>query len=217
MRAVRVECAFSAIEDDSRAQAGLQCISWDFRSMLGMIDGNLRIMVECITIDGNCPREGYYVDGIRIVQILEEWQSDILTHHLVVLEFSSDFVGHYFHDGDLAILAGSNFTANGLVLQIAGRHESMVRFLSDIRTKISVERVTSAKGSEGLVQKGPTMQQHRVVRLAHESGWYEVPKRTSIRDLADKLGLSKSTVAEQLVKAEGEIVASFLDTSLDSE
>ena len=49
------------------------------------------------------------------------------------------------------------------------------------------------------------------------SRWYEVPKRTSIRDLADKLGLSKSTVAEQLVKAEGEIVASFLDTSLDSE
>ena len=84
MRAVRVECAFSAIEDDPRAQAGLQCISWDFRSMLGIVDGNLRIMVECITIDGNCPREGYYVDGIRIVQILEEWQSDILTHHLVV-------------------------------------------------------------------------------------------------------------------------------------
>ena len=156
MRAVRVECAFSAIEHDSRAQAGLQCISWDFRSMLGMVDGNLRIMVECITIDG-------------------------------------------------------------LVLQIAGRHESMVRFLSDVRTKISVERVTSAKGSEGLVQKGPTLQQHRVVRLAHESGWYEAPKRTSIRELADKLGLSKSTVAEQLVKAEGEIVASFLDSSLGSE
>ena len=109
------------------------------------------------------------------------------------------------------------YKRQGLVLQIAGRHESMVRFLSDIRNKISVERVTSAKGSEGLVQKGPTLQQHRVVRLAHESGWYEVPKRTSIRDLADKLGLSKSTVAEQLVKAEGEIVASFLDTSLDSE
>ena len=217
MRAVRLECSFVAIEDDSRAQAALQCISWDFRSMLGIVDGNLRIMVECITIDGNCPSQGTYVDGIQIVQILEEWQSDILTHHLVVLEFSSDYIGHYFHGGDLAILAGSNFTANGLVLQIAGRHESMVRFLSDIRRKISVDRVTSAKSSEGLVQKGPTLQQHRVVRLAHESGWYEVPKRTSIRDLADKLGLSKSTVAEQLVKAEGEIVASFHDTSLDSE
>lgn len=52
---------------------------------------------------------------------------------------------------------------------------------------------------------------------SHVGGWYEVPKRTSIRDLAENLGLSKSTVAEQLVKAEGEIVASFLDSSLDSE
>jgi len=179
-----------------------------------MVDGNLRIMVECITIDGNCPQPGTYVDGIRIAEILEEWQSDVLTHHLIVMEFAADFVGHYFHGGDLAILAGSNFTASGLVLQIAGRHEAMVKFLSDVRSQVPVERVTSAKGSEGLVQKGPTLQQHRVVRLAHECGWYEVPKRTSIRDLADKLGLSKSTVAEQLVKAEGEIVANFLDTSL---
>ncbi|GIS41637.1 MAG: hypothetical protein Ct9H90mP14_0930 [Methanobacteriota archaeon] len=99
MRAVRVECAFSAIEDDSRAQAGLQCISWDFRSMLGMVDGNLRIMVECITIDGNCPREGYYVDGIRLCKSSKSGNLTFLTHHLVVLKFSSDFFGHYFHGG----------------------------------------------------------------------------------------------------------------------
>ena len=217
MRAVRVECAYASLEHDARALAALQCISWDFRSMLGMVDGNLRIMVECITIDGNCPPPGTHVGGIHLVEILEEWSSDILTHHLVVMEFAADFVGHYFHGGDLAILAGSNFTANGLVLQIAGRHEAMVRFLRDVRSKVPVERVTSAKSSKGLVQKGPTLQQHRVVRLAHEKGWYEVPKRTSIRDLAENLGLSKSTVSEQLVKAEGEIVASFLDSSLDSE
>ena len=49
--------------------------------------------------------------------------------------------------------------------------------------------------------------------LRETSGWYEVPKKTSIRDLAVKLGLSKSTVAEQLVKAEGEIVKQFLKKS----
>jgi DNA-binding transcriptional ArsR family regulator len=185
--------------------------------MLGIMDGNLRLMVECITIDGKCPSQGTFVDGIRVVEILEEWQSSVLTHHLVVLEFAADFLGHYFHGGDLAILSGSNFTSSGLVLQVAGRHEAMVSFLRDIRSKVPVERVTSAKGSEGLIQKGPTLQQHRVVRLAHESGWYDVPKRTSIRELAEKLGLSKSTVSEQLVKAEGEIVSDFLERSLDSD
>ena len=217
MRAVRVECAFGALEHDPRAIAALQCISWDFRSMVGIVEVNLRLMVECITIDGNCPDPSSFVNGIRIVEILEEWQTEVLTHHLVVMEFASDFVGHYFHGGDLAILSGSNFTSSGLVLQIAGRHDTMVRFLSDIRSKVPVERVTKAKGSEGIVQKGPTLQQHRVVRMAHKYGWYEVPKRTSIRELAEKLGLSKSTVSEQLVKAEGEIVANFLDHSSGSE
>jgi len=56
-----------------------------------------------------------------------------------------------------------------------------------------------------------------VVRLAHENGWYDVPKRTSIRELAEKLGLSKSTVAEQLIKAEGEIVSDFLERSIGSD
>ena len=217
MRAVRIECAFGALEHDPRAIAGLQCVSWDFRSMLGIVDGNLRLMVECITVDGKCPSPGAFVNGIRIVDILEEWQSNILTHHLVTMEFSSDFIGHYFHDGDLAILAGTNFTSAGLVLQIAGRHETMVRFLSDTRSRILVDRVTSAKTSEGLIQKGPTLQQHRVVRLAHQDGWYDVPKRTSIRELADKLGLSKSTVSEQLVKAEGEIVGDFLERVTGSD
>ena len=89
----------------------------------------------------------------------------------------------------------------------------MVNFLRAIREAIPVERITSAKSSEGIVQQGPTLQQHRIIKLAHRNGWYEVPKKISIRGLASKLGLSKSTVAEQLVKAESEIVGGFLENS----
>jgi predicted DNA binding protein len=89
----------------------------------------------------------------------------------------------------------------------------MVSFLNAIREAIPVERVTTAKTSEGIVQKGPTLQQHRIIKVAHRHGWYEAPKRISIRGLASKLGLSKSTVAEQLVKAESEIVGGFLKKS----
>ena len=89
----------------------------------------------------------------------------------------------------------------------------MVNFLREVREAVPVERITSAKSSESMVQKGPTLQQHRIIKVAHRNGWYEVPKKISIRGLASKLGLSKSTVAEQLVKAESEIVGDFLDGS----
>ena len=102
---------------------------------------------------------------------------------------------------------------SGLVLQLSGRKSSMVNLLNSIQNRMPVERIVRARNSKGITNTSTTLQQHKIIKLAHNSGWYEVPKKTSIRDLAVKLGLSKSTVAEQLVKAEGEIVKQFLDKS----
>ena len=113
----------------------------------------------------------------------------------------------------MCILAGSNLTSSGLVLQLSGRHSSIVKILNAIQTEMPVERITRAKKSKGISNISTTLQQHRIIKVAHTNGWYEVPKKTSIRDIAAKLGLSKSTVAEQLVKAEGEIVRGFLNDS----
>jgi len=213
MRAVRVECSIPSIEHDQRVQVALQAVSWDYRGILDQIEGRLRVMCECITTDGNCPPPGFTVGGVTVVDILEEWTTEYLTHHLVSLELEQDIVGRFFESRDLTLLAGTNLTSNGLVIQVAGRQSSMVDFLRAVREAVPVDRITSAKSSEGMVQKGPTLQQHRIIKVAHRNGWYEVPKKISIRGLASKLGLSKSTVAEQLVKAESEIVGDFLENS----
>tara|TARA_B100000029_G_scaffold56879_1_gene51556 strand:- start:1723 stop:2367 length:645 start_codon:yes stop_codon:yes gene_type:complete len=213
MRAVRVECSIPSIEHDERVQVALQAVSWDYRGILDQIDGRLRVMCECITTDGNCPPPGFTVGGVTVVDILEEWTTEYLTHHLVSLDLEQDIVGRFFESRDLTLLAGTNLTSNGLVIQVAGRQSSMVNFLRAVREAVPVDRITSAKSSEGMVQKGPTLQQHRIIKVAHRNGWYEVPKKISIRGLASKLGLSKSTVAEQLVKAESEIVGDFLENS----
>ena len=213
MRAVRIECATPSIEHDPRAQAALRAVSWDYRGILDLVDGNLRVMCECITTDSGCPPPGFSVGGITVVEILEEWTTDYLPHHLISLEFEQEIVGRFFQSRDLTLLAGTNLTSSGLIIQVAGRQSSMVNFLRAIREAVPVERITSAKSSDGIIQKGPTLQQHRIIKVAHRNGWYEVPKKISIRGLASKLGLSKSTVAEQLVKAESEIVGDFLDSS----
>ena len=213
MRAVRVECAIPPIQHDERVRAALQAVSWDYRGTLDQTDGRLRVMCECITMDGNCPPAGFTVGGVTVVEILEEWSTEYLTHHLISLEFEREIVGRFFESRDLTLLAGTNMTSKGLVIQIAGRQASMVNFLGAVREAVPVDRITSAKPSDGFIQKGPRLQQHRIIKVAHRNGWYEAPKKISIRGLASKLGLSKSTVAEQLVKAESEIVGGFLDNS----
>ena len=213
MRAVRIECGFDAIEHDARAQAALACISWDYRGVLDISDGNLKVLCECITTDTPCPPPGFEIDGVKLVEVLESWRTRVLTHHLVVLEFESDFVGRFFHSSELAIIAGTNLTKNGLILQVVGKQTAIMEFLNAIREVITVDRITTAKGAEGMIERGPSIQQFRVIKVAYASGWYEVPKGTSIRKLAEKLELSKSTVSEQLVRAESNIVGNFLDNS----
>ena len=96
MRAVRIECSPSSILHDKRIKKALESVSWDYRGCLGLIDDNLRIMVECITIDSQCPQPGYSIGGISVVEILEEWTSDYLTHHLLILDFDSKLIGDFF-------------------------------------------------------------------------------------------------------------------------
>ena len=96
MRAVRVECATSSISHDLRIQKALEFVSWDYRENLGIINGNLRLMVECITLDSQCLPPGFSIGGISVIEVLEEWSSDYLTHHLLILEFDSDIIRDYF-------------------------------------------------------------------------------------------------------------------------
>ena len=213
MRAIRIECGFDSIQDDARAQASLSCLSWDFRSILDIQDGNLRLLVECSTNGDPPPPPGFSIDGVTMIANLETWRTQVLTHHLVVLEFDSDFIGSFFESNELAIVAGTNLTKNGLIIQLVGKQTAIMDFLNAIRGKVKVDRVTTGKGGEGMIEKGPSIQQFRVIKTAFENGWYDVPKGISIRDLADKLDLSKSSVAEHLVRAENNIVGNFLENS----
>jgi len=213
MRAVRIEIGLDKFEDDPRANESLSCISWDFRSTLGFRDGNMRILCECITIGKPCPPPGFSVGGITLLERLEAWEIGKLRHHLVVMEFDKDLLGRHFHNRDLAILAGTNLTSKGLVIQLAGRQELIMDFIKEIKKEVAVDRITTGRGSSGMVESGPTLQQLRILKTAHHYGWYETPKRISIRGLAEKMCLSKSAVAEQLVKAEGTVIGDYIDSS----
>ena len=214
MRAVRIECPPSAFLGNPIAAAASNFITWDFRGMLDSVDGNIRIMCECVSSDSQFLPEGFSVGGVKIVEIVEEWSTPFLSHHLVILEFDSQKFGGTLNGNDITLMSGTNFTpSEGLVIQVVGRQLSLVALLNQMRAAVPVERITSAKRSDGITTSGPTLQQHMIVRAAFDNGWYEIPKKTSIRQLAKKLGLSKSTLADQLIKAESEIVGDFLGKS----
>ncbi len=59
-----------------------------------------------------------------------------------------------------------------------------------------------------------TPRQEDALVAAYREGYYSFPRRTSLKKLAEKLGLSVSSLAELLHRAEAKIIESFLYTEL---
>ena len=56
-----------------------------------------------------------------------------------------------------------------------------------------------------------TKKQYEVVDAAHELGYYDTPREASLSEVADELGIAKSTCSEILHRAEGKVMGRFLE------
>ncbi len=54
-----------------------------------------------------------------------------------------------------------------------------------------------------------TPQERQALHWAHSSGYYEVPRQVHLEDVAAKVGLSKSALAEALRKAESKVISKW--------
>lgn len=82
----------------------------------------------------------------------------------------------------------------------------LVGDLQRARIPVDIARIAPVRGESVL-----TPRQSEVLRLALASGYFDFPKRVGIEALAQRLGVSKSTVAETLHRAERKVVQTFVN------
>jgi predicted DNA binding protein len=97
-------------------------------------------------------------------------------------------------------------------VRYVGRREEIEAELDAIREQtgadIEVERIGSV-GAESHPSRRVerlTRSQREVYELARELGYYEWPRETSTREMADELDISKTTLLEHLRKAESKLL-----------
>ena len=73
--------------------------------------------------------------------------------------------------------------------------------------ELEVEKVSSEVDPATLL----TDRQREVVTAAIERGYYDTPRRCSLGELADSLGVAQSTCSETLHRAEGAIIRAFVE------
>ena len=212
MRAVRVDFDLESIIHTSLIRSALNSVSWDFRGIINQQDGDLLIMCECITLNSPPPPPGFGINGITIEKHLQTWQNKLLTHTLLVLRFSNEILGKYFLFNDLTILAGTNLTSKGLIVQLSGSGESITPLLNELKRNLNVRSISSAKGGKGMISSTISSEEYRVLQAAHSNGWYDSPKSTSLRELAKELKISKSSVSNYLKSSESKIISNFFES-----
>lgn len=71
-------------------------------------------------------------------------------------------------------------------------------------------RPTTDPEGEGLSLAGLTQKQREAILLAHEEGYYDLPRGTNLADLSDRLDISRRSLADRLRRAERELVATAI-------
>lgn len=71
--------------------------------------------------------------------------------------------------------------------------------------------VTRLYGSSNapVVRTGVTDKQRKALRLAFDGGYYDVPRTVDLREVGDRLGISRQAVSERLRRAHEVLVADF--------
>ncbi len=88
----------------------------------------------------------------------------------------------------------------------------VLKVLKDLRLPFEVRSLVEYVPPAVDWAKGLTERQKETLRLALELGYYEVPGRISLTDLAKVVGISKAAMSKSLRKAEGRILRSLIES-----
>lgn len=73
-----------------------------------------------------------------------------------------------------------------------------------------LHRPTAGSEDVGLSLSGLTPKQRESVLLAHEEGYYDVPRKTNLANLSDRLDISQRSLSDRLRRAERDLVATAI-------
>jgi hypothetical protein len=95
-----------------------------------------------------------------------------------------------------------------------GSEQQIKQFMETINAigiKYRVVLLADADFSPVSILNQLTQKQHEVIVAAYKLGYYDIPRKITSEELAEKLGLADSTVVEHLRKAEQRLIAHILE------
>lgn len=127
-------------------------------------------------------------------------------------ETDEQLFGAFTHDG-VIVVPPIDFLGNGTArLTMLGEPTAFEAALDMVPdgVHVDIDRIGEYDRYEEAFDPGVTDRQYEAVVTALEAGYYDVPSRGSLEEIARQMGCSTGTVSEHLCKAERKIIERFV-------
>lgn len=160
-----------------------------------------------------------YVEALDAVDTIQEYDVTPVDHdtfYVYVSESAGDHARRFrglLRDTDLLVVPPIEYGAHGeMRLEVAGGDRELRTLVADLPEYLSatVDRLGGYEAYRGPTASLLTDRQREAIAIALDLGYYEIPRRAGVREVAGELGCSKSTAATHLRKAEAKVLRSVM-------
>lgn len=136
--------------------------------------------------------------------------------YLYLLELTASELPESTTDDHDALVGNceTTVTDRGVLVSLVGSQEAIRDMLRNYEAAGATPDLCKLSEYEGgqSVLDALTERQREVIEMAYEMGFYEIPRRVSTEDIAEKLDIDAATVSEHLQRAERNLLTQQLPT-----
>ena len=188
----------------------------EFLSYIKRAPKDIRCLFKFHLHDGQKVEDLIGIDALEVLEIIQEAEQPDEGHLVICRVIHPVPILNARTNGTFAV-AGSKFDEEGLTYILQGSSMKL-RLLSGVLRLIAKPDRTSARTLKLTPQNHEsvlTERQLKLAKYAYDRGYYDLPKRIKITELAEQLGLARATISEHLTKIEGILMDDMFSSMTD--
>ena len=175
----------------------------EFISYVKRVPKDIRVILKVNFCKGKSPED---LRGLRFIELLDIIlePKDNNDSFLILVRINHSVSNLNARTNGTSSVAGSRLDGEGLTYIIQGPPMKL-RIVSTLARLISQPDRISARSldfNSTLNHSALSTKQLKLAKFAYDRGFFDIPKRTRISDIASEIGLARATISEHLARIE---------------
>lgn len=188
----------------------------EFLSYIKRVPKDIRCLFKFHLHEGQSIDDLQSIESLEILEVVQEAENPDEGHLVICRVIHPLPILNARTNGTYAV-AGSKLDDEGLTYILQGSSMKL-RLLSGVLRLMAKPDRTSARTLKLTPQNRDTVlteKQLKLAKFAYDRGYYDLPKRIKITELAEQLGLARATISEHLTKIEGILMDDMFSSMTD--